>query len=224
MSELESSTRTDRLVRDVSDDILRGDFAPGERLDEHSLAERYGVSRTPVREALRQLASSGLVEVRPRRGAVVATVTPALLAELFGAMAELEATCARLCALGMTPVERRRLEGVHAQMEAIVARNDAGAFEAANLVFHTMIYDGAHNGPLAEMAGALRQRLLPFRRAQFQTPGRLPRSHAEHGLVTAAILAADAAAAHAAMLRHVSLVEDSFERLAAGRFAPAATV
>ncbi len=217
MTASEVDTRADRLARDVSESILRGDFAPGDRLDEHSLAERYGVSRTPVREALRRLASSGLVEVRPRRGAVVASITPERLAELFGAMAELEATCARLSALGMTPVERRGLQEHHAAMAPLVEANDTEGFAAANLTFHTRIYAGAHNGPLAEIAKAMRSRLLPYRRAQFRTPGRLPRSHAEHGAVVAAIARADAAGAHAAMLHHVSLVEDSFERLAEAR-------
>ncbi|MGA0533885.1 GntR family transcriptional regulator [Hansschlegelia sp. KR7-227] len=217
MVALDARTRADRLASDVSEGILRGDFAPGDRLDEHTLAERYGVSRTPVREALRQLASSGLVEVRPRRGAVVASVTPARLAELFGAMAELEATCARLSAIGMTPVERRGLQEFHASMAAFVEINDTEGFAAANLGFHTRIYAGAHNAPLAEIASGLRQRLLPYRRAQFRTPGRLPRSHAEHGQVVEAILAADAGAAHATMLHHVSLVEESFERLAERR-------
>lgn len=210
-------TRADRLVGDVTDGILSGLFAPGERLDEASLAERYGVSRTPVREALRRLASSGLVETRPRRGTVVASLTPERLAELFGAMAELEATCARLCALSMSPVERRRLEDHHAAMEALVSADDVDGFVAANLAFHTQIYAGAHNGHLAEIAATLRTRLMPYRRAQFRVPGRLPRSHAEHGAVVAAILAADAGAAHGAMLRHVSRVEDSFERLALRR-------
>lgn len=215
MLDPETRTRADRLVRDLSDAIISGEFMPGDRLDEHSLADRFGVSRTPVREALRQLATSGLVEVRPRRGAVVASLTADRLGELFGAMAELEATCSRLSAIGMTPVERRRLEAHHDSMAPLVADNDPEGFASANLTFHTLIYAGAHNGPLAEMAAALRQRLLPYRRAQFHTPGRLPRSHAEHGVVVEAIVAADAGAAHAAMLRHVSLVEDSFERLAA---------
>ncbi|GLK78454.1 MULTISPECIES: GntR family transcriptional regulator [Methylopila] len=215
MSLVESPTRTDQLISDLSDAIIAGEFTPGERLDEHSLAERFGVSRTPVREALRQLATTGLVDVRPRRGAVVASLTPERLGELFGAMAELEATCSRLAAIGMSPVERRRLEARHDSMAALVEANDAEGFAAANVDFHSLIYAGAHNAPLADIARGLRERLSPYRRAQFHTPGRLPRSHAEHGAVVTAILNADAASAHAAMLRHVSLVEDSFERLAA---------
>lgn len=218
----DTRTRTDRLIRELSDAVLRGEFAPGDKLDEHSLAERYGVSRTPVREALRQLATSGLVDVRPRRGAVVATLTPEQLGELFGAMAELEATCSRLAALSMSPMERRRLEETHASSEALVHANDAEGFSAANLSFHSAIYAGAHNAPLAEMTAGLRSRLLPYRRAQFHVPGRLPRSFSEHATVVAAIVAADAASAHAAMLRHVSLVEDSFERLVQATRAPKA--
>jgi DNA-binding FadR family transcriptional regulator len=93
-------------------------------------------------------------------------------------------------------------------------RNDGDGFAAANLTLHTQIYLGAHNDIIAEYATGLRRRLAPFRRAQFRTEGRLPRSHEEHKKVVDAILAGDAAAAHTAMFHHMSLVEESFERLA----------
>ena len=133
---------------------------------------------------------------------------------LFGAMAEAEATSARLCALSMTPLERRRLSDFHESMVKLVRRNDADSFAAANLTLHTQIYAGAHNTIIADFATSLRQRLAPFRRAQFQTKGRLARSHDEHAEVVRAILAGDATAAHAAMFHHMSLVEQSFETLA----------
>lgn len=207
-------TRTETLSSSIADAILRGEFKPGARLDEQMLADQFGVSRTPVREALRQLAATGLVESRPRRGTVVASVTAGQLDTLFGAMAELEATCARLSALSMSQVERRRLQALHEAMAEAVAAEDDEAYAAGNQRFHSLIYDGCRNPVIIEMAVGLRRRLEPFRRAQFRSPGRLPRSHQEHGQVVDAILAADAAAAHAAMLHHVSLVEDAFERLA----------
>lgn len=213
MSGAEATTRTERLAADIAERILTGELAPGERLDEARLAERYGVSRTPVREALRQLGSSGLVEVRPRRGACVAAMSALQLAELFGAMAEIEATCARLSALCMSPLERRRLASLHDDMGEIAARGDGEAYAASNVAFHGAIYAGAHNAILADFALRLRRRVSPFRRAQFRTPGRLPRSHAEHDAVVKAILAADPAFAHAAMSHHVSLVEEAFEQL-----------
>lgn len=206
-------TRTEHLSDSIADAILSGEFEPGLRLDEQMLATRFGVSRTPVREALRQLAATGLVEARPRRGTIVAAVTPRQLDTLFGAMAELEATCARLSAIGMSQVERRRLQSLHEEMGALAGRGETEAYAAGNLRFHALIYRGSHNDVVEEMAVSLRRRLEPFRRAQFRTPGRLMRSHGEHDQVVTAILTADAAAAHAAMLHHVSLVEDAFERL-----------
>jgi DNA-binding GntR family transcriptional regulator len=218
---LDGGTQADRLAEGIADSVLSGEFPPGLRLDEGMLAERYGVSRTPVREALRQLASTGLIEVKPRRGATVATATSAQLETLFGAMAEIEATCARLAAMGMTPIERRRLQSAQDAMAAIALRDDRDAYSAANIDFHTQIYLGAHNAILADFANGLRRRLAPFRRAQFRTEGRVARSHAEHGAIVKAIAACDAEAAHAAMFHHMSLVEDSFGQLGAASRASA---
>ena len=215
MTAVNPPTQADKLAGDVADAILAGGFAPGCRLDEQMLAQRYGVSRTPVREALRLVAATGLIELRPRRSAVVTRVSPEQLETLFVAMGELEATCARLSAIRMTPVERRRLLSLHDGMADLVARGATEPYAEANLVFHTTIDAGAHNAVLADMTAGLRRRLLPFRRAQFRAAGRLPRSYAEHAAVVRAILGGDAAAAHAAMLHHVTLVEDAFDRLAA---------
>ena len=131
-------------------------------------------------------------------------------------MAEIEAACARLAAMSMTPIERRRLQNLHESMAALARRGDRDDYVAANVAFHTGVYAGAHNEILADFARSLRRRLAPFRRAQFRAEGRLARSHAEHGIVVKAILACDAAAAHAAMFHHMSLVEDSFGQLGAG--------
>jgi DNA-binding GntR family transcriptional regulator len=214
ISVLERTTRAERLADEIAASILSGEFRPGLRLDEKTLAERYSVSRTPVREALRQLASTGLIDVKPRRGATVVRATSAQIETLFGAMAEIEATCARLSAISMTPLERRRLANFHESMVKFVLQNDGEGFADANLMLHTQIYLGAHNAIIADFATGLRRRVAPFRRAQFRTQGRLPRSHEEHKKVVDAILAGDAATAHTEMFHHMSLVEESFERLA----------
>src|ERR1700760_3844794 len=111
--ETDNPTLAEKLASAIADGILDGVLKPGARLDEVTLAQLHGVSRTPVREALRQLAMSGLIDMRPRKGAIVAQVTSDLLEDLFGAMAEMEATCARLSAVSMTPIERRRLQARH---------------------------------------------------------------------------------------------------------------
>jgi DNA-binding GntR family transcriptional regulator len=100
-------------------------------------------------------------------------------------------------------------------MTAIARGDNRDAYTAANVSFHTEIYAGSHNEVLADIARGLRRRLAPYRRAQFRAEGRLARSHAEHATVVAAIIACDAAAAHAAMFHHMSLVEDAFGQLGA---------
>ena len=209
----DNPTLAEKLASAIADGILDGSLPPGLRLDEASLAQQHGVSRTPVREALRQLATSGLIDMRPRKGAVVSKATPDEVEKLFVAMAEMEATCARLAAMSMTPVERRRLQARHEAMLALANAGNPDAYSDANVAFHLAIYAGAHNEPLAEFARSLRRRVAPFRRAQFRVDGRLLRSNHEHDAVVRAILSGDAAGAHAAMLHHVSLVEDAFGTL-----------
>jgi len=211
MNEAGLQTRAERLAAEIAEDILSQRLPPGTRLDEQGLALRYGVSRTPVREALRQLRTSGLIDMEPHKGATVARVTAEKLEEMFGAMAEIEATCARLAAIGMTPIERRRLQALHDRMSVMAQQADHAAYIDANTAFHAAIYGGAHNEIIQDIATGLRRRLLPFRQAQFQMPGRLAQSYAEHDAVLTAILRADASAAHTAMLHHVSLVENAFE-------------
>jgi DNA-binding GntR family transcriptional regulator len=117
--------------------------------------------------------------------------------------------------MSMTPIERRRLQGLQETMAAIVLCDDRDSYAAANIGFHTQIYLGAHNEILSDFANGLRRRLAPFRRAQFRTEGRTSRSHNEHAAVVKAILACDPSAAHAAMFHHMTLVEDSFGQLGA---------
>jgi DNA-binding GntR family transcriptional regulator len=211
----ENPTLAEKLASAIADGILNGSLKPGLRLDEIGLALQHGVSRTPVREALRQLTASGLIDMRPRKGAIVSKVTPEQVESLFVAMAEMEATCARLAAISMTPIERRRLQARHEDMTALAAAGEPDSYADANVAFHSAIYAGAHNAPIAEFALGLRRRVGPFRRAQFQVAGRLTRSNHEHDAVVRAILSGDAAGAHAAMLHHVSLVEDAYETFSA---------
>lgn len=206
-------TRAESLSDAIANAILSGELAPGLHLDEQVLARRFGVSRTPVRDALRLLNGTGLVDIRPRFGATVRSITPDELDMLFIAMGEIEATCARLATLSMTPVERGQLQRLHERMGRLAEADDRAGYTEANQEFHGLLYEGAHNVVVEEIAHNLRRRLTPYRKAQFRAPGRLLRSHAEHGLVVRAVLSRDAAAANAAMLVHMSVVEDVFERV-----------
>ena len=109
-------TRAEELRLQLADEIVRGVLPPGSALDETDIARRFYVSRTPVREALRQLVASGLVEARAHRGAVVAQPSPDRLTEMFEAMAELEALCAGLASERMSPADRQKLEAIHEEL------------------------------------------------------------------------------------------------------------
>jgi DNA-binding GntR family transcriptional regulator len=205
------------LVRDaLADDIIAGRLAAGTRLDEMSLANRFAVSRTPVREALRELVASGLAQSRAHVGAIVATMTEARFHDIFDAVAELEAACARLSAARMTATERYRLEELHRQCGVVVQGADAELYHAANAEFHAAIRQGSQNSVLAEMVGSLRHRFAPLSRSQFRSAGRLAASYAEHDQVVRAILRGDSEQAYQAMRHHHSGVRSSFAEYAAG--------
>jgi DNA-binding GntR family transcriptional regulator len=112
-----------------------------------------------VREALRRLESSGLVETRPRRGTVVARPEPGRLREIFAVMAELEALCVAAAARAMPPAARRNREALHGRMGAMVRAGELGAYRDANVTFHQALYAGAQNGYLAELAQDARRRV-----------------------------------------------------------------
>jgi DNA-binding GntR family transcriptional regulator len=204
-------TRAEELRLQLADEIVRGGLRPGTALDETDIARRFSVSRTPVREALRQLVASGLVEARAHRGAVVAQPSIERLTGMFEAMAELEALCAGLAAERMAPAERHRLEAVHEELRLLSHAGNPERFHEVNERFHSTIYAGSQNGYIAELTLATRVRVQPFRRAQFRNLGRLAKSHAEHDRVVVAILRGDRTGAAAAMRAHIELVRDEYE-------------
>lgn len=206
---IRSGTTVDQMVRAISDRIVTGFLRPGEKLDEASLAARFDVSRTPVREALGRLSAMGLVERRPNRGATVAVVTQEHLASMFESMAELEAICARFSAERMTAGERRALETEHQASARLVQLGAEEDYEYFNTEFHARLYRGAHSKHIYELTVMTRSRLAPFRRAQFMLPGRLAKSWQEHDVIVTAIMRGDSAAAGQAAKDHVSIVSEA---------------
>lgn len=210
-------TTVDEMVRALADAIVMGSLRPGEKLDEGSLAERFEVSRTPVREALGRLGVMGLVERPPNRRASVAVMSPERLSSMFEGMAELEAICARLSAERMSPAERRALEDAHRESMRLVQAAAEADYEAFNTEFHTQLYRGAHSPHIFELTAQTRSRLAPFRRAQFRLAGRLAKSWSEHAAIVTAIRRGDAAAASLAAKAHVSIVSEASSQFVAAR-------
>jgi DNA-binding GntR family transcriptional regulator len=211
-------TRAETIRLQLADEIIRGSLAPGAILDETDLAKRFQVSRTPVREAIRQLAASGLVESRAHRGSVVARPSHDRLIGMFEAMAELEALCAGLAAARATPEERRTLAAVHEELQAMIQCGDPQRYHEVNETFHATIYAGAHNSYLAEITIATRLRVRPFRRAQFRNLGRLAKSHVEHDAIVTAVMRGDRTGAAEAMRYHLNTVGDEYEAYALSMF------
>ena len=204
-------TLAEELRLQLADEIVRGALAPGAALDETTLARRFEVSRTPVREAIRLLAASGLVEVRAHRAAVVARPSADQLAGMFEVMAEMEALCAGFAAERMTSPERRVLEDFHEELRVMIQSGDPQRYHEVNESFHNSIYAGSHNNYLADITLATRARVQPFRRAQFRNLGRLAKSHIEHDRVVQAILRGEQGIASSAIFAHIITVREEYE-------------
>lgn len=202
-----------RLRQTIETEIVDGRLAIGTRLDETELAERFGVSRTPIREALLQLAMTGLVEMKPRRGALVSAPEPQLLIAMFETMAEIEASCGRLAARRLIPADEADLVASLAACAAAAATDDPETYYQENYVFHTVIYRACRNAFLAEQARLLHRRLAPFRRLQLRARHRLGQSLAEHRAIVAAIVAGDAGEASELLRSHVIVQGDRFSDL-----------
>ncbi len=204
----------DDVCRRIADEIVLGNFAPGSRLDEVSLAARFNVSRTPVREALKQLAIMGLVDTRPNRGSVVAELSVDQLDQMFEAIGELEAACARHAALRMTEAGRARMLELHAEGRAAMQAGDIDRYDAANLELHATIIRGCYNPVLIEMATSLRHRVSPFRRTQFRNLERMGESFEEHSVIVEAILAHDVITTYREMRSHLLSARSATNRVA----------
>lgn len=205
-----SNPRYEELRTILEEAIIKGELPPGTRLEEQELAERYGMSRTPVRETLRLLASTGLVEMRLRQGAVVATLTIPRLIQMFEVMADLEGLCARLAARRLPQRMLEQMEEGHRACAEALKNNNPEAFYDANRVFHEAIYAASNNGFLEETTRALRNRVAPYRRYVTYQPGRMIDTMREHEAVMAAIRAGDGDAADRLMRDHVNLLGGSF--------------
>lgn len=203
-------------LRDLLEDaIVEGHYAPGDRLDPEALAKEYDCSRTPIREALQQLAASGMIRVLPKRGTFVAQLSVTELVERFEVMAELEGMCARLAARRMTSDELAALRRAQTACQSFMAADDADGYYYENGVFHHLIYQASHNDFLTQEASRLHAILKPYRRLQLHARHRLARSFDEHEIILAALERGDADAAQSAIKAHVQVQGERFNDLVA---------
>ncbi|MBB4226196.1 GntR family transcriptional regulator [Rhizobium mongolense] len=210
------SENVGRWLRDeIENAILSNEFAPGERLDEMVLATRFGVSRTPVREALMQLNAIGLIEIRPRRGAVVIDPAPHRIFEMFEVMAELEGLAGSLAARRLDDESRAAITAAHRRCELSAGAGDSDAYYYDNEEFHKAIYAASRSEFLEEQCLQLHRRLRPYRRLQLRVRNRLSTSFSEHCTIVDAIFAGNGEEARRLLRVHVGIQGERFSDLVA---------
>ena len=194
------------LYEDVAerlrDQIFSKQLASGSWLDEQSLAEQFGISRTPMREAIKALASEGLVTMKMRRGAYVTEVNRSDLEQIFTVLSLLEGQAAKEAALKATEDELNLLDHLHHRLETAAADRDIEQFFEINGKFHELIQQIAGNRWMNGVIDDLRKVLKLHRKDSLTSTGRLQNSLVEHREILRAILKRDDLAAEAAMRKH----------------------
>ncbi len=208
-------TSADRVFVALQDAIVRGELPPGARLGETELAERFGTSRGPLREALRRLEARRLVERTPHVGVRIASLSYASLLEIYLVREALEGMAARLAALYMTGEEVAGLKALlanHEQDEALQA--DTAYFQQeGNLDFHYRVIHGSHNTALTELLiGELYHRIRMYRYQISAYANRPQKAFGEHQRIVEAIEARDEDLAEMLMRRHISSARQNIEK------------
>lgn len=196
-------TLANAIRRRLADRIFNGEFPPQSKLDENKLAAQFGVSRTPIREALRQLNAAGLVEIRPRRGAIIVPVDKERIGYAFEAAAELEALAAYWAASRATLMEREELERIHREGAQAGRQNDPEWYARVNRHLHDKISEMSRNPSLAEAVNAVRVQTAPFQKAQFARQDKIETSQEEHEGIVAAICFQHPETARRLMKEHI---------------------
>ena len=192
----------------LEQDIFTGQLAPGASLDEETIARRFSVSSTPVREAMLQLIQSGLVEKQPRQGAIVARTDVRNMIQMFEVMSELEGICAKFAARRMSAEEKKILADVHRRSEAALKRGNQDLYYGLSRRFHLLIIDGTHNDELIEMTNRLGIKLVPYRRFQLSYPGRSESNLRDHAALLEAIMSGASDVAHDLFRKHTTMQGD----------------
>lgn len=201
-----------RIESVLLDDIAAGLLQPGERLDETKLAERFGVSRTPVREALSRLTAHGVLVTGEKRGVRVAQYSRGELGQMFEAMQEIESICARIVNQRLTLLARSEIEAAQAACKVAAKANDRIAYIHANEALHLSIYRATGNRYISEMASDFRRKTGPFRAKKLETQADLMASVGNHEVLLAKIFSSDSQVAVDGMREHMT---ESFMRVLA---------
>ena len=193
----------------LRDAIQRGILQPGERLMEVQLAEELGISRTPVREAIRKLEQEGYVIMVPRRGTYVSSMSVRDVKEIFEIRSALESLSTVLAAMRIEPEELEKLRALLTEIEGHIKRKDIDKIVETDIKFHGLLYQVSRNERLVAIISNLKDQLARFRTLSMSYPGRLQETLQEHRAMVEAIAAGDLDAARDAAERHMEQAEET---------------
>ncbi|SFI47887.1 transcriptional regulator, GntR family [Bosea sp. OK403] len=192
------------IEQEIERVILGGEYAPGDKINEQALALRFGISRGPIREALRSLDRTGLIDTIPNRGVFVRRLTAAQAAEIYDVRAALFALAGQCLAIRASAADVERLRGHVAAMDEAVARDDFETYITENFALHEAIVTRAGNATLATHYLALVKQLRLYRTRNLMLADSVQASNEEHREMVEAIAARDPARAYAAHFNHVA--------------------
>ena len=207
------------VYRRLKEQIISGDMAPGSRLIELNIAADFGVSRTPVREALKRLAAENLVLADPARGMIVHAPDTGEIEDVFTVREALDGLAARLAAHRITPSELARLRLIVDTMREAIKADRREQILISNQRFHDVIYSAAGNPMLARVASDLRDFVRRFTTLPFASPDRVEDVLSEHEQILAALVAHDPEAAQRASNGHLDAAREYLVRLDLKEFA-----
>jgi len=221
---VENLTLWQRVHERLREQILSGELEPGAELAEVALSEQLGVSRGPIREALGRLASEGLVTVRPRRGALVRSLSKEEFLELYQVREALEVMAVKLAVPRLRAEDFDALEGLIETMGRHAERDEVAEFFQANVAFHGRLLETSGNGKLQELYGQLLGQLGRYRLRSLLLRGNLQRSVAEHAAIVRAAKRGDAERAAYLMSEHIRVPQRSLKKLSDADLAAAVEI
>jgi DNA-binding GntR family transcriptional regulator len=221
MQRLENLTLWQRVYDFLREEILSERLAPGAELQEVALAEELGVSRGPLREAIGRLAAEGLVTVRPRRGAVVRSLSKDEFLELYQVREALEVMAVRLAVPRLGDEEIEELDALLTKMAERAVREEVAGFFEANLAFHARLVEASGNATLQQLYGQLVGRMGRYRMRSLTLRGNLRQSVSEHASIVSAARRGDADRAAVLMAEHIRVPQRRLQELTEEELAPA---
>ncbi len=186
-------TLRERIVDFIKDSIVRGRLKPGERVPEQEIAESFGISRTPIREAFRQLESEGFITVAPRKGATVSPITDKDVMEFYAIKSLLEGYAAKTACAKLAPKDIKKLEALNQKMDMCAGKTDVKGFFEFDNQFHDTFLKACGNEKLYALVHQLVQQFERFRITAMSLPGRMNDSVLQHGQIIEAFRKCDSA-------------------------------